>query len=117
MKVTEFIRRKNAILFDITGITLVPEDQIEEVEAKPLTKNWTNGGLCPYCRLYNQLDDIVDCSQCIMSKRGNECNGINSTYKQIIKALSDNYMLISFERIPKVKALISEYNKQFIKRS
>ena len=45
MKVTEFIRRKNEILFDLTGVTLVPEDQIEEVEAKPLHGNWSKGFL------------------------------------------------------------------------
>ena len=118
MKVTEFIRRKNEILFDLTGVTLVPEDQIEEVEAKPLHGNWSNGGLCPYCRVYEQLaDGLVDCSQCIMSKRGNECNGFNSTYRQMTTALHDNGISAAYKRIPEIMALAREYNEQFVKRS
>ena len=118
MKITEFIRRKNAILFDITGITLVPEDQIEEVETKPLSNSWPNGELCPYCKMYAQPGDYnIDCSQCIMSKRCNECNNPASTYQQVVYALKSAGMVIRFNAIPEIMALTSEYNEQFIKRS
>jgi len=86
MTVTEYIRKKNAIIEKHLGITLVPEDQIIEVEQKPLTFDIGDGGICPYCIAYDTAFDINACSKCIMTSKGNRCDTEDSTYRKVRKA-------------------------------
>ena len=40
MKVTDFIDAKNKIVYDVTGVILVPDDQIIEVPKRDLSMTW-----------------------------------------------------------------------------
>ena len=111
MTVVEFISRKNTILREITGVTLVPADQILEVESKPLSSEKTSdAGICPYCVIYvgNR------CIDCPMYKANNGC--LNSdeedtgTYKQVIIALNTR-----IAAVPEIQSLVREFNQQFTK--
>lgn len=50
MTVTEYIHKKNAIIKEFTGKTLVPNDQIMECEQVPLSMD-TDSIACPYCAI------------------------------------------------------------------
>ena len=114
MKVTKFIKRKNKIIYNLTGIILVPEDQIVEVPKHKL--NIAGGeGSCPYCLVY--IDDI-DCEDCPMAKANNECTRTeNNTWDQLIEWVEDNTEFSSpsdwYQSIPEMVKLYKKYNKQF----
>ena len=73
MTVTEFIRKKNEILYKHLEVVLVPEDQIEECEQGTLSCA-CDAQACPYCAAY-----YFNCENCPMFKKGNICNEA-STY-------------------------------------
>ena len=103
MSVKEYIKKKNEILKEHTGITLVPEDQITNPEL--LTK--LNMGLdrffCPYCVLYS-------CYECPMSKAGNECMDNDSSYQRIRKDTNNRLRSIHTPFHSELKELVEEFN-------
>lgn len=117
MKVTKFIKQKNKIIHKLTGITLVPEDQIQKVPKHELTfKN--DATACPYCHLFLLRNN--SCEECPMHKAGNGCNSQSiksSTYLQLDERVIDNtdYSDVSewYQSIPEMVELYEKYNKQF----
>ncbi len=89
MTVREYIERKNELIKKYTGMILVPEDQIIDME---LPKDETlsindDRSACPYCFFYF---DYYDCSECPMSKAGNCCLNKGSTYQNITRDVERN---------------------------
>lgn len=89
MTVIEYIRAKNELLHKHTGVTLVPEDQIQDCPVKRLSIA-TDATACPYCMAYDEhLND--NCAKCPMQLAGNGCsechneNSTNSTYNILAK--------------------------------
>ena len=117
MSVVEFLKRKNEIVKAVTGVILVPEDQIMDIpedERTPLDLNddlseydFLGTEYCPYCALY--FDN--DCEGCPMYEAGNRC--IEGIYNTWTKA-NDIWMEKSTEKDwKKLRDLVAEYNKQF----
>jgi len=104
MKVSEYIRRKNDIIEKTTGLVLVPDDQIIDLEPMPLDV-YEDGEACPYCIAFE------DCKGCPMKLAGNCCNGIEeSTYRQVYKALSGG--IVQSPLVKKdIRDLVKEYNE------
>lgn len=99
MTTVEFINKKNKILFDLTGIMLVPEDQIQECEQKELF-SCNDVYCCPYCQVYYNYN----CKGCPMHKAGNGCED-GSTYDQVFYRLD-----ASICSIREIKELVEQYN-------
>ena len=102
MSPLDYMKKKNKILFDITGKWLIPKDQLMNVEARKL--GYKDSDICPYCLLY--LED--GCKECPMCKAGNRCVFYSSTYGKIRKEI-----VYHFYGIPKIVKLVKKYNKQF----
>ena len=115
MKTKTFLRKKNKIVKAVTGLTLVPENQIVDEEPVRLdtynddTRN-LHSGLSPYC--ISRTEYIIsDCSTCPMHLAGNNCKTeYNSTWEQNqIKWIQ----LSTTEDQNKLLKLVKKYNKQF----
>ena len=110
MTVTEFMQKKNEILRDITGLTLVPEEQIVEVPKTMLNTDSTdigNGDICPYCRIF------MNCNGCPMDIAGNNCDiSDNSTYEAVATEYNSLRGTYSFYEEPMIKVLVEQYNKE-----
>ena len=119
MSVAEFLRRKNEIIKAVTGVILVPEDQIVDIpeDKRVLLAQkkkydlfehyYLNADYCPYCALY--FSD--ECKDCPMCKAGNCCNkNDHSTWY-----VANNLWMEKSSGVDwmKLKELIDEYNKQF----
>lgn len=109
MTVSEYIRKKNKIIFDVCGLTLVPEEQIEECPQFELS-TIDDTYACPYCRVYLDYDDF--CAKCPMSKAGNCCvDDSTDTYFVVANALG--FSIVSNKRvIEKLEPLIEQYNNE-----
>ena len=119
MSVVEFIKRNSEIVKAVTGVTLVPEDQIVDIPEDKRTPldldddlseySFLGTEYCPYCALY--FND-KDCKGCPVYEAGNDCNqeDNNNTW---MKA-NDIWMEKSTEKDwKKLRDLVAEYNKQF----
>ena len=111
MTVVDFIERKNELVFEATGYTLVPSDQIVEVVKMPLNLGTSDAEICPYCALYIEEDFERDaCEGCPMEKAANRCGvDTGNTYSNIQIDLGEGEGIISF---PGVEALVDLYNKE-----
>ncbi len=103
MSVKKFIKKKNKLVKKATGITLVPEDQIEEMPAVQLYISISDASLCPYCAVYAEQ---MMCEGCPMLKAGNACGDPNSTYTQVKTALPG-----AIHNIEGMIKLVEKYNK------
>ena len=105
MTIREYIERKNALTLEQTGIVLVPDDQIIDMEPMRLSFKNRDAGACPYCIKWIGFPN--DCKGCPMQLAGNECGGpIDNTYDQIVEVLG-NPLIGSLEGL---EELIEEYN-------
>lgn len=119
MKVTNFIKEKNAIVCKLTGITLVPEDQIKKVPKCELSfKN--DASACPYYHAYWFRNPGDNCEGCPMYEAENGCNTDSSdehTYHQLDDWVYENTSYISlyawYQSVPELVDLHARYNKQF----
>ena len=106
MTIREYIERKNALTLEQTGIVLVPEDQIIDMEPMELSFTNRDAMACPYCTKWVASQN--DCDGCPMQEAGNECAGaVGNTYDQIVESLG-NSLINSLEGL---EELIEEYNK------
>ncbi len=92
MKVIDFLKKKNKLVFKATGIVLIPEDQLIDLVPRRLDFR-TDATICPYCVEF--IDDI--CDDCPMSKASNKCtefggdDGTNDdSYARVKKELDGN---------------------------
>lgn len=114
MTIVEYIKRKNKILKEITGIILVPESQIKEIPAIKLDiDRYDDSGICPYCLVYldhSKEYELEPCKGCPMKEQGNDClnKELQSTYRQIINKLNTAIYAVSA-----IRNLATEYNSQF----
>jgi len=117
MSVVEFMKRKNEIVKAVTGVILVPEDQIIDIpedKRKPLDLDddlseydFLGTGYCPYCALY--FDD--GCEGCPMFEADNDCNQDNNgTWAKANKIWTE---ISTKKDWKKLRDLVTEYNKQF----
>lgn len=104
MLTSQYIRKKNAIALKLTGVTIVPEGQIRNVEPRQLTTD-NIANMCPYCALY--FDN--ECVECPMKEAGNRCDlDVTNTWD----IFSDKAIHIpNLTEVPEFIALIKEYNK------
>ncbi len=107
MSVKEFIKKKNKIIYDELGVTLVPEDQIEECPKHKLV-TYSATRACPYCVVY--FNDY--CVACPMYKADNECKSIGSTWSRFHLKL-DISPTEFYNSNKKLQKLYDDYNKQF----
>ena len=123
----EYTIRKNAILFDLTGVVLVPANQIKDVEpikmqeeTKPNRIN--DGKICPYCLVYlsfgNEPEKETSCEDCPMGKANNRCDedkdDNEGTYMHVRHILRSKGLIISsIGELLEIQALVKEYNQQF----
>lgn len=103
MTVTEYIHKKNAIIKEFTGKTLVPNDQIMECEQVPLSMD-TDSTACPYCAIFVNRHKV--CKGCPMFS--DECC---PTYYTIIDYIGGS--LVEDPIIGRrLRKLIKEYNSE-----
>lgn len=115
MTTIEFLIEKNQIVYDVTKVILVPEDQMEEVKRVPLPGNsgvFLSAEICPYCVAFEFDDWCYDCSECIMSKQDNECMETCSTWREASMLWQK---LATEADHNKLANLIGRYNQQFEK--
>ena len=113
MSVVEYLTRKNKMIEELCGVTLVPEGQIVEIEKRPLSME-NDGEACPYCQIYYSYDPMnnkVNCTGCPMYMQGNGCNFYesNSSWGRVrskIGVITDNDTIE-----PQLFSLIEEYNE------
>ena len=110
MTVVEFLREKNKIIKDVTGLTLIPESQIQEVPKHKLSEyimysKLLGDDICPYCLVFEE------CKDCPMNIAGNKCDyyNCNSTWG---KTSIEWRSLAKEEDILKLNALVKQYNKE-----
>ena len=110
MTTTDFLIKKNKIVFEVTGVGLVPLDQIEEVEFRKL-EHYSPvvlcGNICPYCHIYGF--EILQCSGCPMVEKGNPCGTEDSTWQRASTLWSEKS---KWRDRKKLSNLIEEYNKE-----
>ena len=107
MSTLTYMKKKNKILKKLTGITLIPKDQLVSLEATYLSIE-SDSAICPHCIAYGKYN----CKDCPMAIAGNKCSiDEDNTYDQIIDALPSNYYNIY--QVPAIKKLVKKFNKQF----
>ena len=101
MTTIQYIQAKNKILFDLSGITLVPESQMMEI---PITRLYldSDSSCCTYCRHF------VNCVGCPMYLAGNDCDANHSTYNQV----RDKLKILELRHIPAIHDLVNQYNEE-----
>ena len=106
----EYMKEKNAILFEYTGKILVPKSQLVDVKiSKPLSYE-NDSKACPYCHLYG-----VTCLDCPMHKAGNSCEDYDNegrTYK-IVSDILYNKHGMDIHQVPEIIALVNKFNEEF----
>ena len=101
----EFMIEKNKIFFNLTGITLIPKDQLVDIELVPLSTDSASEA-CPYCMIYNYTDD---CTGCPMAEAGNNCKqNIRGTFRRVSDKVIQSG--IRFTETPELVNLVVEYN-------
>lgn len=108
MRVVDYIRKKNALVFKATGLVLVPEEQIVEVEKWKL-KVGSDATICPYCMVYFR----DDCKGCPMFEAGNKCiDDCHNTYSTVISKLKYTLELHYIATVPGMVELVERFNKE-----
>lgn len=110
MTTEEYIRAKNKIIYDATGLTLVPEEQIVDIDTKLVGKLSMGDDMkaCPYCKVYLHKYTLENCKKCPMSIANNTCIAIESTYRKITKS---NPSIIEIDK-DRLSDLIDKYNEE-----
>jgi hypothetical protein len=69
MTALEYMKKKNKLVFKVTGKVLIPKDQLVDVEFSDEfePEEWLNATNCPYCNLHES------CETCPMALAGNQC--------------------------------------------
>jgi len=130
MTTIEFLKRKNKIVFDVTGVQLVPDNQLIDLPYIKLSSDFCeeedgldlslHAKICPYCETYREKPDgtkytRIDCTKCIMEHKGNGCfmgetdSGLDSTWNQCYNLWDDD---ATKEDVLKLIDLVNTYNKE-----
>ena len=118
MTVTEYIKRKNKIIFDEIGVILVPKSQIAECEQWELNMH-SDADMCPYCLVYNQDGEEDNCEGCPMFDAGNSCDSgdWDNTWREVCKELKmedrGTYYIYNYPKFhQKLENLVNQYNEE-----
>ena len=118
MTVTEYIKRKNKIIFDEIGVTLVPESQIKECPQKFLNTG-SDANMCPYCLVYDQDSEDTKCEGCPMYDAENDCNAEDwdSTWRDVCRELKmeggGTYYIFNYPKFHQIlQNLVNQYNEE-----
>ena len=118
----QFLIEKNKIVFDVTGLVLIPDDQIiEHPFVRLLELELDEMGLttqiCTYCMTYldNKNDDGSDdyepCEECPMFEAENYCSSDDYDSTWFLASVSwDEKATISDHQ--KLQDLVIKYNKE-----
>lgn len=107
MKVIEFLHQKNNILFNATGIWLVPDKVFEEINEALIVPELSMGNdadNCPLCIHYKM------CADCPMTLHNNKCSRNDSTYHQIVTILGDRLVDQRGPVYNQLKKLVDGFN-------
>lgn len=111
----EYMHKKNALIEDATGLTLIPENQIKDIEIKELSLD-NDIYACPYCEEYYPMGGDTECNGCPMFEKENSCFAWNSSYRGVMNSLErsfpDHYGVSIVEHIPGIEDLVIQYNKE-----
>ncbi len=116
MTTKRFLKKKNKIVKRVTGLLLVPKDQIVD-RPNVLLNNDSKGlvlssDVCPYC-VDRYTSTMIECSDCPMALAGNSCQGNpDSTW---YKANTLWKASVTEEDRDELIKLIKKYNRTCIK--
>lgn len=112
MTLSDFFRTKNYILYNETGLILVPKKLILDENPQNVGKlnTYSDSGCCPYCSMFNVVydDGFEDCSQCPLEKALNGCSDHNSTYQGVYRSLKTKGKKI--HELPAIQSLVKKWN-------
>ena len=130
MTTLEFLKRKNEIVFAVTGVQLIPDDQLIDLPYIKLSSDYyeeedglelsLHAKICPYCETYREKPNgteytRIDCTKCIMQIKGNGCfmgetdSGLDSTWVQCYDEWDNKSTKAD---ILKLIDLVQTYNKE-----
>lgn len=111
MSIIDYIREKNKIFENETGIVLVPEEYIVEVSIKEPLSVVDDVGACPYCEVYYR----EDCEGCpLVPLNGVYCDGPDSTYGDILSILdAEETGIVKHSKVTyNMQELVDKFNKE-----
>ena len=91
---------------------LIPKKQLKNVKIDKPLKSGYDSSICPYCILYAENDECLDCpmdaadNSCILSPNSSYMEVINEVHKLGYSSIAD---------IPEIKKLVREFNDNFLK--
>lgn len=128
MIIPEFIEKKNSIIYDAVGITLVSDRFITDMK---ITENimsamndyvrfskekfekgkvYLNKDLCPYCNVYLAAAGVLGCTGCPLYDGGNGCLEVRSTYSRVTTAIKT----LPYVRRVQIQKDLTSLAKEFI---
>jgi len=111
MTTKQYIHKKNDIVLRVTGVILVPADQIVDIPPVLLSTepiSWLDGSICPYCRAFQKEEDCPDCP---MYLANNRCSSSSNTPSTWGKADIRWDKLATDTDKAELLALVIDYNK------
>lgn len=114
MSTKKFLRKKNKLVKRVTGVTLIPKDQIVETPRVQLDDNdydSLNADICPYCHIYRTHINAFQhtCDECPMAKAGNKCESkLPSSWKEANNLWIDKATKSDQQEL---QELVVQYNK------
>lgn len=107
MTTLEFIKKKNEIIRNHCGVTLIPEAQMIDLPKVKLTMEMDREA-CPYCVMFLRNQ----CRECPMFLAGNDCHEPHSTYAEMCDVVGDKDMVgKSTPWHKELSELIQSYNE------
>jgi len=111
----QFLKRKNKLVKKVTGITLIPKDQIikhpfVELEEDLAILFKLPAVCCTYCQLYRE----DNCKKCPMAKANNKCRTLedDSNDDTWSKANAIWTEVSTIKNMKKLFNLVKQYNKE-----
>ena len=113
MTLIEYMKRKNEIVLAKTGVILIPEEQMVELEFnEKLRPEEGDGESCPYCVLFV----AKKCIGCPMHEANNNCiQEEDSTYNQVMESLHREDK--ELYRIDEIVELARQWNAELDKKN
>jgi len=111
----QYLKKKNKIVKNVTGVTLIPKDQIVKHPFVELTEDLAilfklPAVCCTYCQLYQE----DSCKKCPMAKAGNKCRTLenddaDNTWSKANEIWTETSTVKNMKKLLK---LVKRYNKE-----
>lgn len=116
MTLREYYNKKNDITAKYTGIRIVPENQIVDMEFKQKL-GYNASDSCPYCVLYQKLCEKTyetSCEGCPMDKAGNRCKDFmgSNTWSNYQKERKKLHYNTEKKMKRELRRLVDKWNKE-----